>query len=78
MRLKQEKKMINEQENEKMIQSKDYESMKHVLIWFLSTQTPGARVYRNIPVLINSGVLVFDNSDKYLVAPPKFKIDEEF
>ncbi len=70
--------MINEQENEKMIQSKDYESMKHVLMWFLSTQTPGARVYRNIPVLINSGVLVFDNSDKYLVAPPKFKIDEEF
>ena len=70
--------MINEQENEKMIQSKDYESMKHVLIWFLSTQTPGARVYRNIPVLINSGVLVFDNSNKYLVTPPKFKIDEEF
>jgi uncharacterized membrane-anchored protein len=78
MRLKQEKKMINEQEIEKMIQTKDYESMKHVLIWFLSTQSPGARVYRNIPVLINNGVLVFDNSNKYLVTPPKFKIDEEF
>ena len=70
--------MINEQKIEKMIQTKDYESMKHVLIWFLSTQTPGARVYRNMPVLINNGVLVFAKSDKYLVAPPKFKIDEEF
>ena len=69
--------MINEKELEKMLQTNDYESMKHVLIWFLSTQSPGAKVYRNIPVLLNNGVLVFDKSDKYLISPPEFKTKQE-
>ena len=70
--------MINEKEIEKTIQTKDYESMKHVLIWFLSNPTPVTRAYRNIPVLLNNGVLISDKSDKNLIAPPEFKIDEEF
>ena len=70
--------MINEKEIEKTIKTKDYESMKHVLIWFLSNPTSVTRAYRNIPVLLNNGVLICDKSDKNLIAPPEFKIDEEF